>query len=334
MTFELVSAFLGLLFGIALLLFSSGKAGEHSINLAASLGASPFIIGVLLVSIGTDLPEIANSITSSGLGHGNINVGDSLGSILAQITLAIGLTSLVGGELKSDRRVIVITGASGVLAIIFFVSITEKGYISRLDGVFLMSSWLIFMLISRYVTQCCGELHACRLREKTLSKRRQENSVSKKREEPRKKPLYDLTVTILGLIGVAVGAHFSVRSVIAISSFFQIDEYFISFFILGLGTSLPEIVLDLWAARRKHFDLLIGDVIGSCIVDATLSVGIGPAIFPIGIEGAVARTTGIYTILAFLLVLLLVTSRMKLDKKTGVVSITLYILSLAAFYWT
>ena len=97
LAFEGILALAGLALGIGLMIFSSHKAGEHSISLAEALGASPFIIGLLLVSIGMDLPEIANSITSSALGHGDINIGDSLGSILVQTTLVLGIISFLGG---------------------------------------------------------------------------------------------------------------------------------------------------------------------------------------------------------------------------------------------
>ena len=333
MAFEVIAAFLGLALGIALLAFSSNKAGEHSISLAKALGASPFITGLLLVSIGTDLPEIANSITSSVLGHGNINVGDSLGSVLAQMTLVIGFVSFFGGTLRNDRREILIIGGTGVLALFLSVSIAEKGYIWRLDGLFLVSSWLIFMLISRYVIQCCMDLHVCRIREKdVLEKGVAEKAVPELKRGLDREQLNHLAVAILGFVGVAIGAYFVVVSVITLSAFFHIPEYFISFFVVGIGTSLPEIMVDVWAARRKHYDLVIGDVIGSSIVDATLSVGIGPIFLPVDIGGSIAKTTGVYTIFAFLMIILMLSLRMKLDKKMGVLSIVLYTLSFVIFY--
>ncbi|KKK42827.1 MAG: Inner membrane protein YrbG, partial [Candidatus Lokiarchaeum sp. GC14_75] len=84
---EIILAVLVLAAGLVLIIFSSTKAVRHSVILASALGVSPLIIGVTIVSIGTDLPEILNSIISSFLGHGDINVGDSVGSNLTQLTL-------------------------------------------------------------------------------------------------------------------------------------------------------------------------------------------------------------------------------------------------------
>ena len=332
LAFEVIAAFVGLALGIALLAFSSNKAGEHSIILAKALGASPFIIGLILVSVGTDLPEIANSITSSALGHGDINVGDSLGSILTQMTLVIGLVSFFGGTFRSDRREILVIGGTEILALFLSVSIAQKGYISRLDGLFLLSSWLISMLISRYVIQCCSDLHLCRVREKdALEKGGSEKGVSELNRDLNRRQLYHLAVAILGFVGVALGAYFVVVSVITISAFFHIPEYFISFSVVGIGTSLPKIMVDVWAARRKHYDLVIGDVIGSSIVNATLSIGIGPIFSPIRMWGGIAVTTGVYTIFASVIMLLMLSLRMKIDKKVGVLSIILYTLPFVIF---
>lgn len=328
LAFEVIVALAGLVAGIVLMVFSSQRAGEHSINLAEALGASPFIIGLLLVSIGTDLPEIANSIISSVTGHGNINIGDSLGSILAQMTLVLGILSFFGGTLRSDRREIVIIGASEVLALFLLVSMTQKGYISRLDGLFLISSWLILMMTSRYVTKCYTELHECRLEEKeNLAEGLAKKSLMKSKQGFDRRKLRHLAFAILGFAGVAVGAYIVVTSVIALSTYFSIPEFLISFFVLGVGTSLPELVFDLWAIKRKHYDLVIGDIIGSSIVDATLSIGIGPIIAPITIWGTASTTTGLYAIVASIIVTLILSLRMKLDRKGGVFLLILYALS-------
>jgi cation:H+ antiporter len=109
------------------------------------------MIGLIIVSLGTDFPEIANSIFSSALGHGDINVGDSFGSVLAQMTLMLGLIAIFGGTFKVKREEITVMGACEVLALIASISMVEKGYISRINAIFLVVSWPILMLIVRNV---------------------------------------------------------------------------------------------------------------------------------------------------------------------------------------
>ena len=70
---------------------------DHAVGLATSVGVPPFLIGITIMSVGTDLPEIANSIIASLGGHGDLNVGDSIGSAATQVTLGLGLLPLLAG---------------------------------------------------------------------------------------------------------------------------------------------------------------------------------------------------------------------------------------------
>jgi len=98
---------------------------------------------------------------------------------------------------------------------------------------------------------------------------------------------------------------------------------------VAIGTSLPELVVDLTAIRKKQYELAIGDAIGSCIVDATVSVGIGQVFFPQVISGELATITGLYAILGSIVVVLTLAMREKVDKKSGALFISVYLLSYA-----
>ena len=300
---------LALIAGLALLAFSSDTAVEHSVSIASALGASPLMIGLVLVSIGTDLPEVANSIISSTAGHGDINVGDSLGSVLAQITLVLGLLPFLVGTFKVKRKEVLVIGACEVLALIIAVSMAEKGYITRMNALLLVASWLIFMLIVRNVTGNKG-----------TEERRAAPSTDRRY-------FYHFRRAVLGFVGVAIGAYVAIQSVIALSSVFHISEYLVSFFVVAVGTSLPELVVDLAAIRKSQYELAIGNTIGSCIFDACFSIGIGPLIFPIVVSGRLATITGSYAILVSIAVILTLALREKVDKISGALFIFLYSLS-------
>jgi len=310
---ELLIAIAALVLGLTLMFFSGGKAVEHLISLASSLGVSMLMIGLVLASIGTDLPEIANDIISSALGHGDITVGDSFGSILTQISLVVGLLPFLAGTYEIHRRRCVIIGGCEVVALTLAVSIAGKGYISRISGLFFVVTWLISMLIIWKVTENGGK-------KRTIAQAEHE------------RPIYHLAAAILGFIGVAIGAYIMIRSVIVLSEVFQISEYIISFFLVAIGTSLPELVVEIAALRKKQYALAIGDAVGSCIVDATLSVGIGPLIFPITVSGEHVVITGFYAILVSIIVISALNIRQKHDKKSGAFFIILYLLSYVTLY--
>jgi len=295
------------------LAFCSDKAVKHSVSIASALGVSPLIIGLSIVSLGTDSPEIVNSIVSSAVGHGDLNVGDSFGSILAQISLCLGLYALLSKKLiKVKRNEIMVIGACEVLALITSVSMVEKGYISRFNALSLVASWPIFMLIIRKVTE---KEHVESVAVNTNQKMR-----------------YHFIIAILGFIGVAAGSFVVVNSVITLSAGLHIPEYLISFFVVAIGTSLPELAVELTAIRKNQYEVAIGDAIGSCIIDAGFSIGIGPLFFPITVSGGLAETTGLYAMLVSTIVLTTLALREKLDKKAGVLFITLYLLSYILLY--
>ena len=88
---------------------------------------------------------------------------------------------------------------------------------------------------------------------------------------------------------------------------------------------MHELVVSISAIRRRHFELAIGDIIGSCIVDATLAVGLGPLFFPISVNGRAVFLTGIYAIVSSLVVVAVLSYRGVHDKKTGALFLLLYL---------
>jgi len=309
---EIVIAVAVLTIGIVLMTYSSDKAVEHSVKIASALRISPLVIGLILVSIGTDLPEIVNSIISCAIGHADIELGDSLGSVLTQMTLVIGLLPFLAGKFKVKRKEVLAIGAFEVLALILAVSIAEKGYFTRINALFLVASWPVFILLTRSITA------------KNAKKKDYEMAYS---NESPPHHLRDWIIAILGFVGIAIGAYAVIQSVIKLSAVFHISEYIVSFFVVAIGTSLPELVVELIALRKKQYELAIGDAIGSCLVDATVSVGIGQLFFPQAVSGELALITGLYAIFGSIVVILTLALRKKVDRKAGALFIFVYLLS-------
>jgi len=309
---EIALAVAVLIIGIVLMAYSSEKAVGHSIRIATALRVSPLVIGLILVSIGTDLPEIVNSITSSAIGHGDINVGDSLGSALTQMTLILGLIPFLAGDLRVKKREVLVIGACEVLALILTVSMAEKGYFTRINALFLMAIWIVLILLAKSVMEKDDEEKKWLM--PSANGRLRQN-------------LLDWIIAILGFVGVAIGSYAVVQSVIMLSASFNIAEYIVSFFIVAIGTSLPELVVTISALRRKEYALSIGNVIGSCLFDASFSVGIGLFFFPQAISGELATYTGLYAIFGSIFAIFVLALNGKVDKKSGALFILVYLLS-------
>jgi len=303
-----ISALFMLIIGIICIIITSNIAVKHSAILASQLGISSLIIGISLVSIGTDISEIFNSLISCSMGHGDIDVGDSVGSDLCQLTLVFGLLPIICGGFKVGRKEFLIIGGCEVLSLILIFTVVEKGYFTRLDAIFMIGSFVIYLLVIYNVTK--SDLLECVDMLVLSTKFR-----SKK---------FHLTIAILAFLGVAISSYVIITSVIALSSAMGIHEYLISFFIVAVGTSLPELAVDVNALKKKEYDIAIGDIIGSCIVDSTISIAIGQLFWPQNVTASLAIPTILYTICVSIIVIIVVAVRGKVDKKSGVLFISLY----------
>ncbi len=252
--------------GLTVAIFASHQTLDSAKSLAERLGLSSFLIGLTVVAIGTDLPEIANSISASATGHGDIYVGDSIGSAVTQVTLVLAILLLIR-PIRSDRKLVAVSGAVTVLALLVGALLLEDAWLSRSDGIILFSFWIVGAMAvqrSAYIPSA---------RQQKLFDRGS---------------LHDLRGLVVGLAGVGVGATVAVTAFARVAEGFGMPEYATSFLLLSLGTSLPELVVDAAALRQGEHALALGDLIGSSFVDATLSLGAGPLLFPVAVSASTA----------------------------------------------
>jgi cation:H+ antiporter len=292
--------------GLAVALVASDRAVAYTRSLAAALGAPAFIVGVALVSIGTDLPEIANSIAAHVQGEGDVNVGDSVGSTLTQYTLVLGLFPLIA-FVPIDRRqvglVTVFTMAGLGLTTLF----VANGWLGRLEGALLVGAWALFTVA--IVKLLPGSAHdeppPVRHRNTWLQA--------------------GIVLTALGFVGF--GATVAVRSLVRLAELAGVPEFVIAFFGASLGTSAPEIVVDVTALLRGAPGIALGDALGSSLVDSTLSIGAGPLVAPAEVTPRLAVVGSVYTLVAVAIVGALLAARRRHDRLSAAVLIGLYALS-------
>lgn len=303
-------------FGASLLYYFSPKVVKHSSNLAKSLRVDPLIIGLLIIGIGTSLPEIINSIIASLTGHADINAGNAIGSSIVQISLVFGLSILISGKLKTKRNDILFIGGCAIISAILGTSMLLKGYLSRMDGVFLILSYFIFIYF----------IHRSVKKYKFKIKTEEMVFKAKTRE-------YALR-TIYSITGIVIGSIISVLMIIRLSDIIGLSEFFLSFILMSINTSIPELFICLAALREKEYGIAIGDIFGSNIADITLSLGIGPILTPNILSQAVSRISSIYLVLITLIITTLLANKRIINRKESLIMIGLYFLSfpLMIFY--
>jgi cation:H+ antiporter len=282
------------------------------------------IIGITFVSIGTDVSEMFNSIISCAMGHGDIDIGDSVGSDLTQLTLVFGMLPIICGNFLVKRKEFLIIGSCEVLSLILIFAVVEKGFFTRFDAIFMMLSFLFYTMVTYNVT-------------KSDMLTKVDLMIHENHDNSTRRKIHFLLFAIIGFAGVSISSYLIVQSVIYLSSRFNINEFILSFFLLSIGTSLPELSVDITALRKKEYTLAIGDIIGSCIVDSTISIAIGQFLFPQSVSAQLAVPAILYTIFASLIVIIVVSKRQIMDWKSGILFILVYILGLpillSVFYY-
>lgn len=290
--------------GLVLALVASRVAIGRVSRLAAGSRIPPFIIGITLVAIGTDLPEIANSIVASLAGHGDLNVGDSVGSAATQSTLVLGLLPLIVGAFVVGRRRLLRIGGFTIGALLMGALLMVDGHLGRVDAVVLVVGWIVgsfFVFTDLPATEPAMRVRYAR-------------------------PGRDIAVALLALAAVGAGAGIAVWAFVEIASELAIPEYLLAFFGASIGTSLPELVVDVTALRRGEHDVAVGDVLGSSFVDSTLSVGIGPLIAPTAVTADLAVTGSVVAAGALVLAVFVLTRRRIHDRWTAMGLLAVYAL--------
>jgi cation:H+ antiporter len=293
--------------GLGVALIASETAVRYARALAAATGAPSFIVGVALVSIGTDLPEIANSISAHLQGEGDVNVGDSVGSTLTQYTFVLGLFPFVAGALVVGRRQVGFVSLLTMAGLAITIGFVADGWLARWEGAVLCLAWAAFTLV---VVRALPGLPP--------------DAPPPVRHE-RKGTQVAVVLVALGAVGA--GATFAVRALVHIAESVGVPEFVLAFFGASLGTSAPEIVVDITALLRGAPGIALGDALGSSLVDSTLSIGIGPLVAPAPVTPRLAIIGSTYALAAVAAVGALLSWRRLHDRRSAMALLGLYALA-------
>lgn len=257
-----------LLIGFLLLVKGADFFVDGSSGIARIFQIPSIVIGLTIVSFGTSLPELAVSLTSALKGINGIAIGNVVGSNIVNLMLVAGATALispipVGKSLlnKDFPFSILITGALLTLIADTFLSGSTNLTLSRGDGIILLVLFSIFM----YSTVSYS-----------LANRQEESN-----EESEKTPLWkSIVLSVTGLAGVIAGGQMVVKSASSIAAAAGMSDTLIGLTVVAFGTSLPELVTSLIAAKKGENDIAIGNVVGSNIFNILFILGLSATISP------------------------------------------------------
>jgi cation:H+ antiporter len=283
----------------------------HASAVAHAVGAPPFLIGMTLVAVGTDIPEIVNSIVAASAGHGDVALGDATGSVFTQITFGLGLFPFMAGvaitvERHNARMLAGLTLVGLALGALSY----RDGALSRLDASSLLLYWVVGSVTAWKLGVRARPLRPDRLAAGSVLRRTA------------------TALTALAVVGAASAVL--VGAIVAVSSAVGIPEYVLSFFGAAIATSLPEITVEFVALRKGERDMALGDVFGSCLVDASLAVAAGPLFFPTQITLAPAYRGALLAAIGMAVAGTLLAARGRHDRWSGGLLLGCYLLAYVA----
>lgn len=281
--------------------FVDGASG-----IAEKFGIPQLVIGLTIVAMGTSLPEAAVSIAAALKGSADITIGNIVGSNILNVLIILGLTSLVTRVSVQESTVkIEIPFMIVITAILLILGVTGN-QITLLEGVIL---WLLFLIYLAY-----------------LLKMAKQNPQPEEEKQEENLPIWRLLVgVIVGICLIVLGSDVSVDAATVLARMMGMSERLIGLTIVALGTSLPELVTSVSAARKGKADIAIGNIVGSNIFNILFVVGTTALITPVVFASNFVVDTAI-AIGAGALLLFFVWKNKELGKISGGVFLLGYIL--------
>jgi cation:H+ antiporter len=292
---------------------------DGAVGVARFLNIPKIIIGIVLVSFATTMPEFTVSLLSSLMGRNKIALGNAVGSVIADNALALALGVLMAPTaIKVPSKLL-----KGIGLFLIAVSFLTFGLsilgsdITRLEGLILIAVLIVyFIVLIRYQKK-----H----RQSIMGEMTEE---IQEHERPGSLPR-QLFLFLLGVAGVVISSKILIEGAVNIAHVIKIPEIFIGLTIIAVGTSLPEIATCIVACRKGHGDIAVGDIIGANILNLLWIIGTAALAKPLAIDHREIIFMFPFMILINLVLLLFARMGYRLTKWKAVVLLALYALYIA-----
>ena len=259
-----------LIVGFFILIKGADFFVEGSSSIAKKLRIPDIIVGLTIVAMGTSAPELAVSVSAAVSGSSDIAIGNVVGSNLLNILIVLGVSAVIvpltvdKSIFKRDFPVLMITAI-----ILPIMTIIGDNNIGRIAGIILL------VLLAAYLF----------LTVKSAIAYRKSEAAKAESETIKVLPWWkSILFTVCGAAAIIIGADISVDNAILIAQQLNISESVIGLTVIALGTSLPELVTSVVAAKKGNSDMALGNVIGSNILNVLLILGLTATIKPFAVD--------------------------------------------------
>ena len=261
-------SFVMLVIGFVLLVWGADKFVEGASALARKMGVSPLLVGLTIVAFGTSMPELAVSVTAALRGANEIAVGNVVGSNMFNLLVVAGLSAVIC-PLVMDKMLLRRDWPLSIFAaVLLLVAIAPDHVIARWEGAVLLVIFAV--ILSRQIKAALND--------------RAQLAAAEAEAEMTKSPVMIWVNIVLGLACIVLGGQLAVNGATGIARMFGLSETLIGLTIVAIGTSLPELVTSIVAARKGQNEIAMGNVIGSNLFNLLLILGVSAVITPIPVQ--------------------------------------------------
>lgn len=297
-------AVIAVLIGLAILVWSADIFIDGATTLANGLGVPSFLIGVVILGLGTSAPEMVVSVLAALEGSPELALGNAYGSNIMNIALVLGTTALISPIIIHKS---IVKRDLPLLLVITLLAAWQlrDGQLSQSDGIILLlglAAVLIFQIVMN--------LRSSRQEDKKIASKNNEHSENKDRQSAG--IFRGLASLIIGMSILILSSRAIVWGAVELATFWGLSELIIGLTVVAVGTSLPELVASLSAARKGEHDMALGNIIGSNIFNTLGVVGLAALIAPIRADPIIlTRDVLAMALLTLLLVVLCVFAYIK-----------------------
>lgn len=272
--------YLLLVVGLALLLLGANYLVDSSVAIAKRAKISNFIIGLTIVGIGTSAPELFVSIQSALTGHGDIAMGNVVGSNITNLLLILGVTAVICPFAieKQTHRSDIPFGIFAAVLLTMFVNDSwnpgiDENILSRLDGCVLLVIFISYFIYTLFI------------KAKNPQEAKEEMDQDATSSLEGKKPALLWVIAAVSLGALLCGGQLFLDSAINLAKAWGMSEEVISITIVAVGTSLPELITSVLAACKNNPQLALGNILGSNVFNILMILGLTASITPIHVVG-------------------------------------------------
>lgn len=301
-------SFVMLVIGFVLLVWGADKFVEGASALARKMGVSPLLVGLTIVAFGTSMPELAVSVTAALRGANEIAVGNVVGSNMFNLLVVAGLSAVIC-PLVMDKMLLRRDWPLSIFAaVLLLAAIAPDHVIARWEGAVLLVIFAV--ILSRQIKAA-------------LNDRAQLAAAEAEAAEMTKSPVLIWVNIVLGLACIVLGGQLAVNGATGIARMFGLSETLIGLTIVAIGTSLPELVTSIVAARKGQNEIAMGNVIGSNLFNILLILGVSAVITPIPVQAT--SIIDCLFLIAISVVFYLPARKGKLGRLPGAVMAAMYV---------